>query len=347
MRFQKLLILFLAVSFSLGKAQDVLAADPVQTGQAPKINSADNSSDKLLELLEKKQKELDSQEKTSPTTAAEVKTPKTEPVQTPKKAAAQSENFFRPKNTAAAPSAPETSSQPAKVVETQAQTPAISNQTTDAAQDDLLEILRRKQAELDAHPVGSQKQRTVSQPAPKPVQTQPKINLEKPQPSKAPAVARPKVTAPKTAAPKAVASQPALAPEAQDQLVELLRKKQAELDAKTNPTATVETKKSTAEATAATKSNDASEKRIRQIEAEIKAKEEAFKKSATARTEKDKAVKAALNSQKEGKPQTATALILQPGSKEARLDELLRKYKADEITPHDYHMERAKIIAEP
>ena len=30
-----------------------------------------------------------------------------------------------------------------------------------------------------------------------------------------------------------------------------------------------------------------------------------------------------------------------------RLAELLRRYQADEITPLEYHTERAKIIAEP
>jgi len=34
-------------------------------------------------------------------------------------------------------------------------------------------------------------------------------------------------------------------------------------------------------------------------------------------------------------------------AKEARLAELLRKYKADEITPQQYHEQRAKILAEP
>ncbi len=34
-------------------------------------------------------------------------------------------------------------------------------------------------------------------------------------------------------------------------------------------------------------------------------------------------------------------------SKEARLAELLRKYKADEITPEEYHQQRAKILSEP
>jgi len=34
-------------------------------------------------------------------------------------------------------------------------------------------------------------------------------------------------------------------------------------------------------------------------------------------------------------------------AKEIKLNELLRRYKADEITPREYHQERAKIIAEP
>jgi hypothetical protein len=34
-------------------------------------------------------------------------------------------------------------------------------------------------------------------------------------------------------------------------------------------------------------------------------------------------------------------------SKEQKLADLLRRYQADEITPYEYHMERAKIVAEP
>jgi FKBP-type peptidyl-prolyl cis-trans isomerase (trigger factor) len=34
-------------------------------------------------------------------------------------------------------------------------------------------------------------------------------------------------------------------------------------------------------------------------------------------------------------------------SKEARLAELLTQYKADQITPEQYHTQRAKILAEP
>jgi hypothetical protein len=34
-------------------------------------------------------------------------------------------------------------------------------------------------------------------------------------------------------------------------------------------------------------------------------------------------------------------------SKEQKLADLLRRYQADEITPYEYHLERAKIVAEP
>jgi len=34
-------------------------------------------------------------------------------------------------------------------------------------------------------------------------------------------------------------------------------------------------------------------------------------------------------------------------TKEQKLAELLRRYQADEITPYQYHLERAKIVAEP
>ena len=30
-----------------------------------------------------------------------------------------------------------------------------------------------------------------------------------------------------------------------------------------------------------------------------------------------------------------------------RLQELLRKYRADQVTPEEYHQQRAKILAEP
>jgi hypothetical protein len=35
------------------------------------------------------------------------------------------------------------------------------------------------------------------------------------------------------------------------------------------------------------------------------------------------------------------------GDKQQRLDDLLTQYKADQITPQQYHEQRAKILAEP
>jgi hypothetical protein len=36
-----------------------------------------------------------------------------------------------------------------------------------------------------------------------------------------------------------------------------------------------------------------------------------------------------------------------PASKQQRLDDLLAKYRADQITPEQYHQQRATILAEP
>jgi hypothetical protein len=40
-------------------------------------------------------------------------------------------------------------------------------------------------------------------------------------------------------------------------------------------------------------------------------------------------------------------VVAPPTDKEHRLADLLRRYEADEITPYEYHLQRAKIIAEP
>ena len=45
-------------------------------------------------------------------------------------------------------------------------------------------------------------------------------------------------------------------------------------------------------------------------------------------------------------PITAPALPI-TADKEARLQVLLAKYKADQITPEEYHKQRAAILAEP
>lgn len=46
-------------------------------------------------------------------------------------------------------------------------------------------------------------------------------------------------------------------------------------------------------------------------------------------------------------PPGGNVLVKNTGSKERRLDDLLRLYKADQITPQEYHVQRAKILAEP
>ncbi len=35
------------------------------------------------------------------------------------------------------------------------------------------------------------------------------------------------------------------------------------------------------------------------------------------------------------------------GDKQQRLAELLRKYRADQITPEEYHQQRTKVLSEP
>ncbi len=46
------------------------------------------------------------------------------------------------------------------------------------------------------------------------------------------------------------------------------------------------------------------------------------------------------------KPIQSPALPIS-GDKQARLNDLLRKYQADQLTPEQYHQERKKILAEP
>jgi hypothetical protein len=46
-------------------------------------------------------------------------------------------------------------------------------------------------------------------------------------------------------------------------------------------------------------------------------------------------------------PVSAAPTVTAGASKEQRLNELLQLYKADRITPYEYHTQRAKIISEP
>jgi hypothetical protein len=46
-------------------------------------------------------------------------------------------------------------------------------------------------------------------------------------------------------------------------------------------------------------------------------------------------------------PAAAKASAAGPATKEERLADLLRRYKNNEITPYQYHTERARILSEP
>jgi hypothetical protein len=73
-------------------------------------------------------------------------------------------------------------------------------------------------------------------------------------------------------------------------------------------------------------------------------------KAAAAEVAHEKAVKHPAGEQVSPKTPPAASMpmpaALAPGSKEQRLAELLQLYKADKITPVEYHEQRAKILAE-
>jgi len=108
----------------------------------------------------------------------------------------------------------------------------------------------------------------------------------------------------------------------------------------------------------------------KQAEAEAKARKEAEKKAKAEAEAKKKAdakarkeAEAKAKAEKHGtKPGGTNAPAMKKGAayqpieapplpisadKEQRLQELLKKYRADQITPEQYQAERAKILAEP
>ena len=109
-------------------------------------------------------------------------------------------------------------------------------------------------------------------------------------------------------------------------------KKQAEADAKARKEAE---KKAKAEAEA-------------QKKADAKARKEA---EAKAKAEKDNSAQSKTNPPAAKKSSTTTPIEAPPlpisADKEQRLQELLKKYKAEQLTPEEYHKERSKILAEP
>jgi len=75
-------------------------------------------------------------------------------------------------------------------------------------------------------------------------------------------------------------------------------------------------------------------------EAEQAAQNQAKKKPKTVKTTKNMKTEPAF------RPIEGPALNIS-ADKQQRLAELLRRYQADEVTPAQYHEERAKILAQP
>jgi flagellar biosynthesis GTPase FlhF len=135
-------------------------------------------------------------------------------------------------------------------------------------------------------------------------------------------------------------------------------KKQAAADAKAAKEAE---KKAKAEAEANRKAEQAEQVILKKhAEAQAKAAKEAEKKAqqtASTQSETKKKSKQTTPEQANAKPKVEKkALAFKPieapplpisADKQQRLAELLRKYKVDELTPEQYHQERAKILAEP
>ncbi len=103
-------------------------------------------------------------------------------------------------------------------------------------------------------------------------------------------------------------------------------------------------------------SSDADARDVAKTEAELKARSDAKARA--------KAPKAVLPPPVETTPGVPPPVVISPtvassttpppvivpaamGSKEQRLGVLLQQYKADQITPQEYHAQRAKILAEP
>ena len=85
---------------------------------------------------------------------------------------------------------------------------------------------------------------------------------------------------------------------------------------------------------------------VAQAAAEAKAQKEAAKKAAAKAKKENKKSAVAASAASEMKPIVAPASPI-AAAKEQRLQALLVKYKADQVSPEEYQRERAAILAEP
>ncbi len=223
------------------------------------------------------------------------------------------------------------------------------------------EALRQKIAELNAQesqtPAPQPTKKKKAAPAPQPVVQPPPVAITPP-----PAVATP---APVLTATPPAASASRMTSEQAAQLREALRQKMAELDAQEKsgqPTFAPVTSTSEAKSAAVIKAEQkaaAAEAKRQAEEAKTQERAAAEEQKRAAAAEKQrwedesKAKSAKPNPVTVTKANEATFAPVEPppsavpASKDAKLADLLRKYKADAITPEEYHKERAKVLAEP
>jgi len=77
---------------------------------------------------------------------------------------------------------------------------------------------------------------------------------------------------------------------------------------------------------------------------------EAKTRDAASKPEAQPKAQKALKPPAKGAPALTPIQVPPPAisaDKQQRLDELLRKYKAEEITPEEYHLQRAKMMSAP
>ena len=114
------------------------------------------------------------------------------------------------------------------------------------------------------------------------------------------------------------------------------------------PAEVIEAEKAAAAAEEKRLADEAKARRAAAAEASARAKAE---KQAAAEAKKAKSDKPKPEATTVTSPVTLAPVEPPPSavsaSKEAKLAELLRKYKSDSITPDEYHKERARILAEP
>jgi hypothetical protein len=117
-------------------------------------------------------------------------------------------------------------------------------------------------------------------------------------------------------------------------------------------TPAAESSKTTASKAELKKQAEANARARKEADKQAKAAAKAQKQAATnAKSAQGKPEKSATTAHEEKKPAAFKPIERPPlpisADKAQRLTELLRKYKADDITPEQYQKERAKILAEP